>query len=105
MEAAREIDYRQNRRKEIYNELNDTAREIDELENKIIESILSETGKLAAMLKLQMIFTKQDEETELKIGNDPQVRLNSNTVVFAAGGITDLTDDVLKSMQLKGILK
>ena len=105
MEAAREMDYRQNRRKEIYNELNDTARRIDELENKILDSIVSETGKLAAMLKLQMIFTKQDEETQLKIGNDPNVRLISKTVIFAAGGITELTDDVIKSMKLKGILK
>ena len=107
-EAAREIEYRQNRRQEIYDELNDTARQIDELENKIIDSILSETGKLAAMLKLQMIFTKQDEEVQtgnFKVGSDPNVRITSQTVVFAAGGITDLTDDVVKSMKLKGILK
>lgn len=112
MAAAREIDYRQNRRQEIYNELNETAHEIDELENKIFDAIIGETGKLAAMLKLQMIFAKQDEEIQsdensppLKIGNDPNVRLNSQTVVFAAGGITDLTDDVIKSLKLKGILK
>lgn len=112
MAAAREIDYRQNRRQEIYNELNETAHEIDELENKIFDTIIGETGKLAAMLKLQMIFAKQDEEIQtdensppLKIGNDPKVRLNSQTVVFAAGGITDLTDDVIKSLKLKGILK
>ncbi|MBR5914510.1 MAG: hypothetical protein IKZ58_09125 [Selenomonadaceae bacterium] len=111
-EAAREIDYRQNRRQEIYDELNETAREIDELENKIFDAIINETGRLAAMLKLQMIFAKQDEEIQtdensppLKIGNDPNVRLNSQTVVFAAGGITDLTDDVIKALKLKGILR
>ena len=111
MEAAREIEYRQNRRREILDELNDTSKQIFELENKIFDSIISESSKLAAVLKLQMIFVKDDEEIQpdgysvpIKL-NSANIRLNSKTVVFATGGITDLTNDVIKSMQLKGILK
>lgn len=112
MNAAREMNNRQNRRKEIYNELVDISKQTDELENKILDSIVSEAGRLAAMLKLQMIFAKQDEEIlpdgyslPLKIGNSENFRINSKTVIYAAGGITDLTNDVIKSMKLKGILK
>ena len=112
MNASREIEYRQNRRQEIYNELKEIAKEIDTLENNILDAVVSESGRLAAMLKLQMIFTKQDEEFQpdgyslpLKISDNPNLRINSKTVVFAAGGITDLTNDIIKSMKLKGILK
>ena len=90
----------------------DISKQTDELENKILDAIVSEAGRLAAMLKLQMIFAKQDEEIQpdgyslpLKIGNSENFRINSKTVIFAAGGITDLTNDVIKSMKLKGILK
>ena len=108
MDAAREIEYRQNRRKEILDELNDTTKQIYELENNLLGLNVNETSNLAALLKLQMIFVKDDEEIlqegiPIKLSS-ANIRLNSKTVVFATGGIIDLTDDVIKSMKLKGIL-
>ena len=111
MQAAQEINYRQNRRKEILDELKDTSKQIHELENNILSSLVDETSKLAALLKLQMVFVKDEEELPADGYSIPikttsaNIRLTSKNVVFATGGITDLTNDVIKSMQLKGTLK
>lgn len=111
MEAAREIEYRNNRRQEILNEIDDTTKQIKELEDKILSSVVDETSKLAAMLKLQMVFVKDEDDIQeegyfipVKL-NSANLHLTSKTVVFASGGITDLTNDVIKSLKLKGILK
>ena len=110
MNAAKEIEYRKNRRQEILTELNETEKQILELENNILGSIVAETSNLAALLKLQMIFVKDEEDIQTDEYSVPikttsaNIRLTSKTVVFATGGITDLTNDVIKSMKLKGIL-
>ena len=110
MAAAQEIEYRQNRRKELVDELAETSKQIDEVENKIYDSISSEAGKLAAMLKLQMIFAIDDSVFNNDFTFQPpqsygkNFRPTSKTVVYAAGGITDLTNDLIQSMKLKGLL-
>ena len=110
MAVAQEIEYRQNRRKELVEELSETAKQIDELENKIFDSISSEAGKLAAMLKLQMVFSvdnsvfKNDFTFQPPQSYGKNFRPTSKTVVYAEGGITDLTKDLIQSLKLKGIL-
>lgn len=111
MDAAREMEYMQTRRKELYEELISTTRQANELESKIFNAITSEAGRFGAMLKLQMIFVQNDEDIREdeyslpKIKNTEHFRPTSNTIVFASGGITDLTQDLLKSMKNKGILE
>lgn len=110
MAVAQEIEYRQNRRKELVEELAETSKQIDELENKIFDSISGEAGKLAAMLKLQLVFSIDDSVFNNDLTFQPpqsygkNFRPNSKTVVYSAGGITDLTKDLIQSMKLKGLL-
>ncbi len=110
MNAAREMNYRQTRRQELFDELADTSRKAEELDRKVFKIVADEVAKLATTLKLQMVFVQSDEDVREdeyslpKIKNTAHFRPTSNTIIFASGGITDLTNDLLKSMKLKGIL-
>ncbi len=111
-DAAREMDYRKSRRHELFSELVSIDRQIVELENSILDSIVSEVARIAAVSKLQYVFVKDDEYFDAEeytlppnFGSNPNVRIFSKTVVYSAGGITDLTKDLIKSMQLKGMLR
>ena len=110
-DAAREMDYRQSRRQELFSELVSTDKQIVEIENNILDAIVNEAARLAAISKLQYVFVKDDENFDAEeymlppnLGSNPNVRIFSKTVVYSAGGITDLTKDLIKSMQLKGML-
>lgn len=110
-DAAHEMDYRKSRRQELFSELVSTDKQIVELENKILDAVVSEAARLAAISKLQYVFVKDDDDFETEgytlptnLDNNPNFRIFSKTVVYSAGGITDLTKDLIKSMQLKGLL-
>lgn len=110
-DAAHEMDYRKSRRQELFSELVSTDKQIVELENKILDAVVSEAARLAAIAKLQYIFVKDDDDFNAEgytlppnLDNNPNFRIFSKTVVYSAGGITDLTKDLIKSMQLKGLL-
>lgn len=110
LDSAREMEYMRTRRQELYDELIATTKKANELESKIFSAITVEVGKIAATLKLQMVFVQNDEDIRddkyslPKFKNTANFRPTSNTIIFAGGGITDLTNDVIKSMKLKGIL-
>ena len=110
-DAAREMDYIKSRRQELFSELVSTDKQIVELENKILDAVVSEVARLATIAKLEYVFVKDDENFDAEeymlppnLGTNPNVRIFSKTVVYSAGGITDLTKDLIKSMQLKGML-
>ena len=105
--VAQEMEYRQGRRRELLAELEKTSKQIDELENKIFDSISGAAGKLSAFLKLQMIFAIDDSAFNNDFTFQPpqaygkNFRPNSKTVVYATGGITDLTKEIAKELRIE----
>ena len=104
MEAAtNEIAFRQRRRREILNELEETSNARAELEDKILNSIVDEAGKLGALNKLEMIFVKRESsyfEEKLFYGNmDIKFEQKRNAKIIAGKGAKDLTRDLLKALR------
>ena len=108
--ALKEIEYRQTRRQEILDELNYTAADLEELEDKIFNSITDEAGKLAAVNKLKMVVVRRDKKfTPKRISFAEPIKFNfkkpAGAAVYFGSDTVDLTADLIKSMKLKGILK
>ena len=107
--ALKEIEYRQTRRQEILDELNYTAEDLDRLEQKIFDSIADEAGKLAAMNKLKLVVLRRDKKfTPKRISFAEPIKLTfkkpAGAAVYFGSDTIDLTNDLIKSMTLKGIL-
>ena len=106
--TIREIEARQVRRRELLEELGEVSKERELLENKILSSIVDEASKLGAMLRLEMIFVKR-EVTDKKIsklnGLDFDIGQKNlpGAKIYLGKGATDLTKDLIKAMELKGV--
>lgn len=109
MEAAvKEIEARQQRRQEILAELTEVEKERTELENKILESIAEETGKLGAMYRLEAVLIKRDSQPREKIFNlseKMQFKLREKkslgAAIYPGKDTPDLTQDLIKELELK----
>ena len=104
MEAAtNEIAFRQRRRKEILDELTETSNLRAELENKILNSIVDEAGKLGALNRLEMVFVKRESpyfEEKFFYGNTNfNLEQKKSTKIIAGKGAKDLTKDLLKALR------
>ena len=113
-----EIESRQKRRQELLEEIQEVSKKREELENKILDSIVENVGKLATIYKLEAVFVKAERENsikneELKIKNDnANLILNSKFLISNSkgGGVIyfnknakDITKDLIKEMELKGV--
>lgn len=102
--AAKEIEARQKRRTEILQELATVTKERCELENRILDSIVDEVGKLGAMLKLEAVFI-QSQPIEEKFFNDKKFEFNikksPGAKIYAGKNTPDLTNDLIRAMELK----
>lgn len=107
--ALYEIEYRKTRQQELLDGLEYTTKELDALENEIIDAIADEAGKLAAMNKLQLVVVKRDKKfTPKRISFAPPVnsdlKKSPGAVIFFGKDTVDLTQDLIKTMKLKGRL-
>ena len=110
MEAAvKEIEARQKRRQEILTELTEVTKERTETENKILDSITEETGKLAAMYRVEAVLIKREPQRKEKIfnfGGEMKFKLpekkSLGAAIYPGKNTPDLTQDLLKELQLKG---
>ena len=109
-----EIESRQKRRRELAEEIAEVSKQREELENKILSSIVEQVGKLGALYKLEMVFVKNDLQ-DLEIFSrdfdffDFKISQTKNLMqkkfgakIFSANGVVDLTNDLIKEMELKG---
>lgn len=110
--AVKEIEARQKRRQEILEELTTVTKERTELENKILDLITDETGKLGAMYKLEAVLIKREPQPIQKnfyFGGEMPFKLpekkSFGAIVYPSKNTPDLTQDLIKSLELKGILK
>ncbi len=110
--ALQEIKFRQARRQEISEDLKKTSREREKLDNQILDEIAGEAGKLAAILKLQMVLAKVEPnyaeekfsysfESKFKLGQ----KKSPGAVIFAGNDTKDLTEDLVKAMTAKGVFQ
>lgn len=103
-DALREMEGRQVRRRELLTELNEVGRDRAELEEKILDSIVSKAMMLAAVHHLEMVFVKRSPD-EVKILRRP-IEWNFElkqpervgAVIFPGKDAKDLTDDLIKEM-------
>ena len=105
-DALREMEYRQNRRRELLTELTEVSRERSELEKKILDSITDKASMLAAVNRLEMVFVKREpapDEKKLSRRKDwnfdfkPPERVGA--VIITGKKAHDLTDDLIKEMK------
>jgi len=106
--TIQEIESRQRRRRELLQELKEVTKEREDLEDKILASIVDETGKLAAISKLEMVFVKREVNPERLSGFsdlnfDFLQKKSSGAKIYIGKGATDLTKDLIKAMDLKGV--
>ena len=104
MEAAvKEIEARQQRRQEILAELTEVEKERTNLENKILDSITEETGKLGAIYRLEAVFIKREKilsfGDEMKFNSSEKKSLGA--VIYPGKNTPDLTQDLIKELELK----
>ncbi len=106
MEAAtNEIAFRQRRRKEILDELTETSNARAELEDKILNSIVDEAGKLGALYRLEMVFIKRENSyaEEKFFNNATNFKLEQNksygAIIIAGKDTKDLTKDLLRALR------
>ena len=104
-DAVREMENRQHRRREIWDELNAVGKERAELEKKILASIVDKTAMLAAVTRLDMVFVKRSpvpDDKVLRRGTLQNFELKPpesvGAVVIPGKDARDLTDDVIKEM-------
>ena len=108
--TIQEIESRQKRRRVIFAELQEVEKQRNELENKILDSITEEIGKLGAIYKVEMIFVKDTQTFDKKfftplseMNFDFKQKKNFGGVVYFNKNVTDLTKDLIKEMELKGV--
>ncbi len=104
-DAVREMENRQIRRQELFNELQEVGKERAELEKKILDSIADKVTMLAAFNHLEMVFIKRESALNEKFSLRRKVRNfdfkspeKIGAVVFPGKDARDLTDDVIKEM-------
>ena len=104
-DAVREMENRQLRRQELFNELQSVGKERAELEKKILDSIVDKVTMLAAFNHLEMVFIKRESAFNEKFSlrrKDRKFDLKSleriGVAVFPGKDARDLTDDVIKEM-------
>ena len=105
-----EIESRQKRRRELAEELQEVSMQVAELENKIFSSIVENAGKLGALYRLENIFVKREIEppknffkTDTNFTFDLKQKKNSGGVIYFSKDVTDLTKELIKEMELKGV--
>lgn len=109
MEAAvKEIEARQKRRQEILAELTEVTKERTSLENKILDALTEQVGKLCAMYRLEVVLIKrnsQPREKIFKFGGEMQFKLpekkSLGAIIFPGKNSPDLTQDLIKELELK----
>ena len=109
--AVKEIEARQKRRQEILTELTEVTKERTELENKILDSITEETGKLAALYRVEAVLIKREPQRKEKIfnfGGEMKFKLPEKkfigATIYPGKNTPDLTQDLIKELQLKNQL-
>lgn len=103
--SLREMEGRQNRRRELLAELQAVSRERAELEKKILDSIADKATMLAAVNRLEMVFVKRESapsDRVLRRGVDWNFELKPpegvGAIAIAGKNCKDLTDDLIKEM-------
>ena len=111
-----EIEARQKRRIELAEEISEVSKQREELENKILSSIVEQVGKLGALYKLEMVFVKNDLQDleifsrdfdffDFKISQTKNLmQKNFGAKIFSVNGVVDLTNDLIKEMELRGVI-
>ena len=114
-----EIEARQKRRVELVKEISEVSKQREELENKILSSIIEQVGKFGAIYKLEMIFVKNDSQdlkifsqdfglnfSDFKISESKIFdKKNLGAKIFTTDKVIDLTNDLIKEMELKGTVE
>ena len=105
--AIKEIENRQQRRKEIIAELYATTKERVELEKNILDSISNEIGKLGAINRLEFIIIKREQtDSEKNIFDTTEKNFSADknkpvgAVIYPGNDTKDLTSEVIKSIEL-----
>lgn len=105
-DAVREMENRQQRRRELLDELQTVSRERAALEKKILESITDKATMLAAVNRLEMVLVKRKPEVSEKVLPRSFERTfelkppeGFGTAVFLGKDAKDLTDDLIKEMR------
>ena len=103
--AVREMENRQIRRQELFNELQAVSKERSQLEKEILNSIVDKATMLAAINRLEMVFVKRKPALNEKFSLYRQARTfdfkppeRVGAVVFPGKDSRDLTDDLIKEM-------
>ena len=103
--SLREMESRQNRRRELLSELQDVSRERAELEKKILDSIVDKATMLAAVNRLEMVFVKRESAPSdrvlrrgVKWNFDFKSPEGVGAIAIAGKNCRDLTDDLIKEM-------
>lgn len=106
--AVKEIEARQKRRQEILAELTEVTKERTALENKILDALTEQVGKLGALYGLEAVFIKrnsQPHEKIFKFGGEMQFKLpekkSLGAIIFPGKNSPDLTQDLIKELELK----
>lgn len=104
-ESLREVETRQNRRRELFTELNEVGRERAQLEKEIFDSIVDKATMLAAVNRLEMIFVKRKPDVDDKILSrridwnfDLKKPEGVGAAIFPGKNARDLTDELIKEM-------
>lgn len=104
-DALREMESRQNRRRELLAQLQEVGKERSQLEQQILESIVDKATMLAAANRLEMVFVKREPAPEEKFSLrrdvwrfdlKPPERVGA--VIFPGKAARDLTDELIKEM-------
>ena len=89
-------------------ELAEVTKERTELENKILDSITEEAGKLGALYRLEAVLIKRNSQPQEKIFNfdgEMQFELSEKkslgAIIFPGKNSPDLTQDLIKELELK----
>ena len=103
--AMQEVAVRQTRRQEILDEIFQTQKERTQLEDKILESIANEVGKLGALYKVEMVFIKREPSyAEEKLLENVEMIFSLNApkvpgvMIYEGVDTKDLTQDLLKTI-------
>lgn len=106
--AVKEIEARQKRRQEILAGLTEVVKERTELENKILDLIVEETGKLGAIYRLEAVLIKRNPIQREKIfnfGGEMKFKLPEKNflgaVIYPGKNMPDLTQELIKELELK----
>lgn len=105
-DALRDMEARQNRRRELFTELTEVGKERAELEQKILDAITDKATMLAAVHRLEMVLIKRSPAPEEKFSlhrMDWNFELKTpervGAVIFPGKDSKDLTDELIKEMK------